>query len=142
MFPACDDAVQDCFEGVLGADLMGEYAKPDAAAFQKVFLAYNHIQTLFGVCPNGLKVGIRGGPRETQQTVVHKDLSALHLFSSCVKTLFKRSYLILCNVFSIFQSFCVLSLPMHACKVALNRRGHATLEPSRNPEQTAAKIFM
>lgn len=28
--------IQDLFEGVLGADFMGEFAKPDAEAFQKV----------------------------------------------------------------------------------------------------------
>lgn len=28
--------MQDCFEGVLGADFMGENAKPDAQAFTKV----------------------------------------------------------------------------------------------------------
>lgn len=28
--------VQDLFEGVLGADFMGEFAKPDAEAFDKV----------------------------------------------------------------------------------------------------------
>lgn len=32
----CHTAVQDLFEGVLGADFMGEFAKPDAQAFHKV----------------------------------------------------------------------------------------------------------
>ena len=27
--------MQDCFEGVFGADFMGPHAKPDAEAFQK-----------------------------------------------------------------------------------------------------------
>ncbi|KAA6427834.1 MAG: hypothetical protein FRX49_02497 [Trebouxia sp. A1-2] len=35
----------DCFEGVLGADFMGENAKPDAAAFHRVQL--HHIASLF-----------------------------------------------------------------------------------------------
>lgn len=31
--------VQDCFEGVFGADFMGPYAKPDAEAFQKASMS-------------------------------------------------------------------------------------------------------
>ena len=34
--------MQDLFEGVLGADFMGEFAKPDAEAFQKVCCT-NHL---------------------------------------------------------------------------------------------------
>ena len=30
--------LQDCFEGIFGADFMGEHAKPDAEAFQKASL--------------------------------------------------------------------------------------------------------
>ena len=30
------NVMQDLFEGVLGADFMGDFAKPDAEAFQKV----------------------------------------------------------------------------------------------------------
>ncbi len=41
----CLCSLQDCFEGVLGADFMGENAKPDAAAFHKVHL--HHITSLF-----------------------------------------------------------------------------------------------
>ena len=31
--------MQDCFEGVFGADFMGPHAKPDAEAFQKASMS-------------------------------------------------------------------------------------------------------
>ena len=42
--------MQDCFEGVLGADLMAEHAKPDVQAFQKVAACMGNISFVIFMC--------------------------------------------------------------------------------------------
>lgn len=59
-YDPCTHGMQDCFEGVLGADFMGENAKPDAQAFNKVNMA---VWSLF---------------KSRSGVVHHNDTSVLH----------------------------------------------------------------
>lgn len=49
--------MQDCFEGVFGADFMGSHAKPDAEAFQKASMPWNY-NDCNGIAGSGVAEGL------------------------------------------------------------------------------------